>query len=525
MQKIAGKAESSAREWLKRDVTFTALAAWKRAYDFQGTLSDLVNQESPSPNAFSTSEEFRHAYWKVETWSKFPFETGIDRDGEALKSFALFEEQCRQSNSKLYDIWSKPIPEGYRAILRRAQFLLADLLRGFSLDEVIDCCGWSTGATTSLKRSISTPQNKWVEATHITRRALPYFYAFSEYTGWVFNRPTEVIGNVVQVVPKNAKTGRTIAIEPDWNMFFQLGVGGAIRRRLQTKGLLRNCAKEVNMALARKGSVSGDLCTIDLKGASDTISLAIVEALFPEAFVRHLENLRSPKGHLPGGGIVTYEKISSMGNGFTFELETALFWAICKAASGHAITFGDDIIVRSESYELVTGLLEFCGFSVNMKKSHYDSPFRESCGGHYFNGMDVTPPYFRKKLQGAARLTAANRLVELVGVKPSCELVELEDLHRCLARGVPRFLWGPYGQDGTLWVDRPAACLSVTQRSLDLQCLEGTRLVEKNVAMEAPVIGAYMQSLYGSPGFSQWQRAPGNPVVHYTRYWLSLIHI
>jgi hypothetical protein len=41
----------------------------------------------------------------------------------------------------------------------------------------------------------------------------------------------------VRVVPKNAKTDRTICIEPDLNIFVQLGIGAVIRERLKAYGL------------------------------------------------------------------------------------------------------------------------------------------------------------------------------------------------------------------------------------------------------------------------------------------------
>jgi hypothetical protein len=41
------------------------------------------------------------------------------------------------------------------------------------------------------------------------------------------------------------------------------------------------------------------------------------------------------------------------------------------------------------------GVLESAGFVVNLTKSYSAGPFRESCGGDYWNGYDITPFYAR----------------------------------------------------------------------------------------------------------------------------------
>jgi hypothetical protein len=43
-------------------------------------------------------------------------------------------------------------------------------------------------------------------------------------------------------------------------------------------------------------------------------------------------------------------------------------------------------------------MMDFYGFRVNGKKSHHDSPFRESCGAHYYWGVDVKPIYLKDRV-------------------------------------------------------------------------------------------------------------------------------
>jgi hypothetical protein len=99
---------------------------------------------------------------------------------------------------------------------------------------------------------------------------------------------------------------------------------------------------------------------------------------------------------------VTLEKFSSMGNGFTFELETLLFYAIAKAAGGlqrdELSVYGDDIIIPTRCASDVLAALRFFGFTPNQRKTFVQGPFRESCGGDFFCGVDVTPYRLTKEL-------------------------------------------------------------------------------------------------------------------------------
>jgi hypothetical protein len=143
--------------------------------------------------------------------------------------------------------------------------------------------------------------------------------------------------------------------------------------------------------------------------ASDTISREIVELLLPEDWALALKQSRSPVGVLPCGRVVQYHKFSSMGNGYTFELESLIFWALARAVSdlctpksqkrGVVMVYGDDLIVRSEFQEPMEWAFSRAGFTLNQKKSFFTGPFRESCGKHYFLGVDVSPFYVRKEIR------------------------------------------------------------------------------------------------------------------------------
>lgn len=160
------------------------------------------------------------------------------------------------------------------------------------------------------------------------------------------------------------------------------------------------------MRFARIASKTRELSTLDLSSASDTIAFQLCNLVVPTDWLQMMKLSRSPLTAKPlNKGTHKWqrlEKFSSMGNGYTFELETALFtaisWAVCELFKvpvllGKDLTvFGDDIICPTSAAPHIATALRFFGFTLNQKKTFIgDSPFRESCGGDYFDGVDVRP--------------------------------------------------------------------------------------------------------------------------------------
>lgn len=252
-----------------------------------------------------------------------------------------------------------------------------------------------------------------------------------------------VPGNRLTFVPKNDDTSRVICTEPTLNMFLQQGIRQALESRLRSYfGIDLGTQPDINRELARIGSLSGDYCTIDLSAASDSISMRMIEQTFPADFVSWLKFCRSPKCTLPSGEVVELKMISSMGNAFTFPLETIIFSCVVAAAyssmgislrKGATVTshhsginrvieqliqlpnfgvFGDDIIAETRVYGRIVRLLKLLGFSINASKSFKQGPFRESCGGDYFNGHNTRGYYLKSLRTPEARYIAINRINE-----------------------------------------------------------------------------------------------------------------
>ncbi len=122
--------------------------------------------------------------------------------------------------------------------------------------------------------------------------------------------------------------------------------------------------------------------------------------------------------------------MSSMGNGFTFPLETLVFWALAEScreiaapSSGvRTLTYGDDIIIARDAYPLLLDVFRSVGFTLNVKKSYSDGRFRESCGADYILGSPVRPVYIDGAFTAMSLFTLHNGLLSL-GFYPECEMI------------------------------------------------------------------------------------------------------
>lgn len=240
-----------------------------------------------------------------------------------------------------------------------------------------------------------------------------------------YGSPVLVDSSRSSFVPKTLDVSRMICTEPTVNMYLQLGLGEIILKRLNRYfGIDLESQPSTNRYLAFLGSDDGrwsngsvNYATIDLKSASDSISLGLLGDCVPGEWQSAILELRSPKT-LIDGVAVELKMVSTMGNGFTFPLQTAIFSCIvaacislddqtimgrnpCEAANlvrrhGKFSVFGDDIIIDTKIYHRVCRLLNILGFTVNAAKSFASGGFRESCGHDYYRGYNVRPVFCRK---------------------------------------------------------------------------------------------------------------------------------
>jgi len=318
---------------------------------------------------------------------------------------------------------------------------------------------FSGGASTSRPRTDSHPASKYVGKAHVTQRAAEHLPLLKEMLPlWLSDydvlRPEDIVGNVFFTVPKKTDIDRVACKEPDVNMYVQKGIGKYFRSCLLKHHINLN-DQSINRSLAREGSITKKLCTMDLSSASDSVTRELVFQLLPVSWFTLLDSVRSPTTVIDGVEHQN-EMFSSMGNGFTFELESLLFYVITRAVarfrgvSGVVSIYGDDIICNTDMFHELSFVLNYLGFQVNTEKSWFEGDFRESCGGHYHDGYDITPFYIRAPIETLPDLIdVANKLRQWSAHRgksspeddPFLDWVA-EDIWLWLKSLVPDSLWG-----------------------------------------------------------------------------------
>lgn len=396
---------------------------------------------------------------------------GIDKRQTAVDTFILAERRCRVYND-LYGAVNvgdaSLVSTELSAQLHEASRFISRVLGPVPKMEEINL-RLGPGATTqipkrkaSAKRKLSMPFACSEDLLGVLRELLeelPHLVSRRDLCNDEFPSvslvPVELHTGKLAFVPKTAKTDRSVVVEPWLNGKLQLGLGEHIARRLKLFGMPTEDQTR-NREWARIGSLSGSLATIDLKSASDLISIELVRNLLPEDWFRMLSFARTSFVTYEGIS-VRQEKFSSMGNGFTFPLEMLIFWALAGSVCGfdQVTVYGDDIICPSEHYQSVTRLLDDAGFVVNTAKSFSSGPFRESCGADYLRGIDIRPCYLKGQLSGQDIFRLHNHFVK----NGDAELANFCLNH--IARPLRLYGLSGYG-DGHLISDR--SCLTPYRR-------------------------------------------------------------
>lgn len=240
-------------------------------------------------------------------------------------------------------------------------------------------------------------------------------------------------------VSKTTKTARSISMETAVRQYHQQLYRWSLENRLNV-GIIRNYVtlhdQTRNQRFAEYGSITGDIDTLDLSDASDSVSWDLVKKIFPREILYFLQATRSTEVKLPDGTIMPVNKFAPMGSALCFPVQSIIYSAVVlysymvyaqqkgieidfdingvKSFTRHHIkrdlglghfsklepfsVYGDDIICDSRVTKDVVRNLVLLGFTVNTDKSFTASQaIRESCGKYYWNGHDVTPLLFRVK--------------------------------------------------------------------------------------------------------------------------------
>lgn len=336
---------------------------------------------------------------------------GFDKRAKAIEKFRDAEERCSETNHIFRERRVgrfQYLPRVERVLFHATRKITRILGDVPSLEELK--LQFGPGATTQIPKRMASARAKLgtnpscsselAPALHLVWGQLPAWEQSLKAAGPL---PVLIEPGKVAFVPKSAKEYRSVMVEPSLNTMFQGGIGRFMADRLRSCGIdIRD--QSANQRAARKGSLTGALATVDLSSASDTVAIELVYDLLPNDWFFLLSRFRTGTAMLEGQPM-RLEKFSSMGNGFTFPLETVIFYAlafgVCREMglpTGEVRAYGDDIIVPSEAFQFLTEVLVATGFSVNKDKSFSSGPFRESCGADYFQGIDIRPVYLKDRL-------------------------------------------------------------------------------------------------------------------------------
>lgn len=384
--------------------------------DFRSAVGDaLANADLSTASVLhiATLRQLDACVSKLDSWGSATPEA---RQASALTKFKQAERRCARSNKRIMHFREhfRRLPAMVRNVISEAIDYVHTCFGSMPTDEVLsEGCGFGPGLTFGLRGieqrdlmyKVSSAQTVTPQC-----RSLAIATVRDSFPNWAEHLASQglcldtVAGNRIAFVPKTAQIDRTIGIEPSLNVFLQKGVDVYLRKRLSWVSNLRLENQDFSVACMRKHGL--DIATIDLSSASDSISTELVRWFLPADWYTLLDTLRSKMYTLDGGLTFDgYHKFSSMGNAFTFPLESVIFMAVARGAArvaGYSDTvldqvrvYGDDIIVPWQCAGLVIEVLNFLGFKTNPDKTFVFGPFRETCGVDLLNGIDIRPVFLR----------------------------------------------------------------------------------------------------------------------------------
>jgi hypothetical protein len=290
------------------------------------------------------------------------------------------------------------------AIVRRARDLLARVFLSFDTDSIVPRHGPGV---------VSTKERLWnkFRFTRLNPRiqqSYPFDAFYRASVGHLCDTLSEVNSLTIEdapakvlLVPKDSRGPRLISCEPLEFQWIQQGLGRAIvdwvERHPLTRDHVHFTDQQPNQFGALLGSSTGKYATLDLKEASDRVTVGLVRLLFPQNVANVLLDCRSSATVLPDGQKLTLKKFAPMGSALCFPTLALTIWAILTGSATDAETrdsllvYGDDVIVPTAKAVNAIRTLESFGLQVNRDKSCYQGSFRESCGVDAYKGYNITP--------------------------------------------------------------------------------------------------------------------------------------
>jgi len=364
----------------KYETAYTETQTQQVIDSFKQTEDDLISVDATIADMHGCIDEFKHTRRRPITH-------------EDLKDPRWFDSRLNQMR-----------------VVREAKILLSNVFSRFDGYDIQPRHG---PGVVSTKERLGA-KYLWKNVSHRITDVYPFDAYFCASQGHVcdighgFDSITDTDHSAqVLLVPKDSRGPRLISCEPVDIQWIQQGLRQAIYELVETHPLTRFNVyftdQRPNQLGALLGSKSGNYATLDLKEASDRVSVSLVHLLFPEHLHRFLDASRSVSTVLPNGEKLMLRKFAPMGSALCFPIMALTIWALLTASTPDVkrdneaplLVYGDDVIVPTAQAESAMSILEVFGLKINRTKSCTKGFFRESCGVDAFQGVDVTPVRFR----------------------------------------------------------------------------------------------------------------------------------
>lgn len=381
---------------LKPGTSIPRFLGWliERVFTSEGYIRNY-----PDITALRHLRQFLYFNYKL----KLPYDS--ETESSVIESFVRTQDELQ----------SLEFPLEVSPIIREARSFITRLFGGISVRDIIPRHGpgaVSTGEEIGEKSNFSRIYSH-----------TEMMYPFTEYFMLGLNQVADQLDRVqalevlphgtaqVVLVPKDSRGPRLISKEPLELQWIQQGIQRLLYRWIEshplTRGFVNFTDQTINRFLALDASRTCEYVTLDMKDASDRVTLKLVERLFSgSSLYDALIASRSEFTRLPDGREVRLSTFAPMGSAVCFPIEALCFYALAvsvlhvhKYRSTNYLpniyVYGDDIIVRREDYPLLLQYFPMFGLKFNTDKCCVGGSFRESCGCDAFKGIDVTPARLR----------------------------------------------------------------------------------------------------------------------------------
>jgi hypothetical protein len=358
----------------------------------------------------SDVHDIRHIMEVLRFPSRFS-PKGIDGyHNDAVLKFVEVQGQIKNRDRKAFPFH----------IIKGVRTIVSELLSGFKLN--YDSPGFTSGSSRDATRTLASKVKALQE---YDGRVLPESYSIAPRPAYNGSNLNDARIVDLSTVNKNYKQKRLIAPELVSTQYRAIGIKDELRRCIERYQRRHKCLltcyenQDINRFHALLGSTFSEgakaVATIDFSMASDRISKSLILDVFPCEICRELEAVW-PLHYIANKQLprLMYS-FSTMGNGITWDCMDVLFIALaiytvelyCNVTRVKSSAqrrkymdsikvFGDDVIIHTDIAETFIDICNRLGLKVNVDKSFYDPDckFRESCGGDYFCGFDISAKYW-----------------------------------------------------------------------------------------------------------------------------------